>query len=82
MTKAEQNKAIAKILGFKVFDPGKKSGSPVQWIYPYKYADLRYSVPTTTVPDFIHLIDLMIKIIQENTLVHKDLDTELEHGEN
>ena len=81
MTREEQNKEIATILGFTVFDPGKNSGSPVQWSYPQKYVGLQYGIPAITIPDFVSLIDQMILLITKNPVVYHDHKTKLEHKE-
>ena len=53
MSKQQQNILIAKALGIVAI----KGSRPRQFHYPDEYKDLYYSVPITTVPDFVALID-------------------------
>jgi len=56
MTKAEKNKEIAKILGFVETLPKNNMGFS-QWKYPSGWKEEIKSLPVTTVPDFITLMD-------------------------
>jgi len=76
--KSEINKKIALMLGFEIFDPGEKSGSPIQWIYPEDWIDARYSIPTTEVPDFLRMINDRRKTIEDaGGIIPKDLTTNM-----
>ncbi len=74
--KSEINKKIALMLGFEVFDPGEKSNSPIQWVYPEDWSDTRYCIPTTEVPDFLMMISDRRKTIEyAGGIIPKDFNT-------
>ena len=63
MSNIEQNKQIAKILGFEEIPPTPERGiNFTQWKYPTKWKDYIYASPVDDIPDFISLMDKALEI--------------------
>jgi len=73
MTRTEANKRIAKVLGFRIHDPGE--GYIPTWIYPNKYYHLQAVSPALNIPDFVGMIDKYIELSKTDRIT-KDWHSE------
>lgn len=64
MNKAEINKAIAKILGFRAcgIEVNGKPNQDAGWIYPARYRRMQCALPERNVPGFIGTIEKVLEM--------------------